>query len=233
MTRAAHALILSGGEGYSDPWHPFERTSEAIAVVLEEAGHSVEISTAGAGRLAGLSGVDLLVVNAPVPDDPLPQETLRAAASGLQRFLEAGGAVLAVHVGVTTLLGLPGWSSVVGARWVPERSGHPPLGAAVVSRRADRRTGPAGTFELFDERYSDLALDDCLTVVVEHEHDGRSHPLVWTRQTGHARVVADALGHGTESFDSREHRDILTRLVAWALESPRRGDRRDNDTFRS
>jgi type 1 glutamine amidotransferase len=100
---------------------------------------------------------------------------------------------------------------------VPDRTGHPPLGLARVTRLADPRTGPAGSFELVDERYSDLALEDGLTVVAEHEHEGRTHPLVWTRTEGTARIVADALGHGPESFESGEHRELLTRLAHWAL----------------
>jgi len=217
VTSGAAALVLSGGLGYSDPWHPFERTSAALGALLDDAGHRVEVSTGVAARLADLAGVDLLVVNAPLPDHPLPPEELAAASEGLRAFLDRGGAILAVHVGVTTLLGLPEWGSIVGARWVPERSGHPPLGPTEVIRVDDPRTGPGGSFTLVDERYSDLALGDGLDVVVEHEHDGRTHPLVWTRTVGGARIVADALGHGPESFDSAEHRDVVLRLVEWAL----------------
>jgi hypothetical protein len=115
VTSAAAVLVLSGGPGYSDPWHPFERTSAALGAVLDGAGHRVEISTAVAARLADLSGVDLLVVNAPLPDDPLPAEDLAAASAGLRAFLDRGGAVLAVHVGVTTLVEL-GRRSSLGAR---------------------------------------------------------------------------------------------------------------------
>jgi type 1 glutamine amidotransferase len=217
VTQAARALILSGGPGYSDPWHSFERTSEALATLLRGAGHRVEISTTVAERLADLDDVDLLVVNAPLPESPVHPEVLAAAADGLQVFLLKGRALLALHVGVTTLLGIPGWSSIVGARWVPDRSSHPPLGTAHVYRSADPRTGPAGRFDVDDERYCDLAMEEGVDVVVVHEHDGRTHPLVWTREVGSVRVIADALGHGPESFDSAEHRDVVARLVAWAL----------------
>jgi type 1 glutamine amidotransferase len=100
---------------------------------------------------------------------------------------------------------------------VPEQSGHPPLGPTEVVRVDDPRTGPGGSFALVDERYSNLALADDLDVVVEHEHEGRTHPLVWTRTVGGARIVADALGHGPESFDSAGHRDVVLRLTEWAL----------------
>jgi type 1 glutamine amidotransferase len=216
----ATALVLSGGPGYSDQWHPFERTSEAVAALLEDAGHRVEISTAVAGRLADLSGVDLLVVNAPLPEAPLSDSVLAGAREGLGAFLGDGGAVLAIHVGVTALAGISDWSAIVGARWIPEHSGHPPLGQAALTRLDDPRTGPGGTFELYDERYTDLRLGNDLAVVVEHEHEGRTHPLVWTREAGPSRVIADTLGHGPESFQSPEHRELVTRLVAWAV-SPR------------
>lgn len=215
----ADVLILSGGMGaFTDPWHSFAATSERLAEVLREAGHRVDVSFAVAERLAELDGVDLLVVNAPSPDSPLDAAMLSAAGEGLHAFLQRGGAVLAVHVSVTTLLGLPAWSPLVGAHWVPGITSHPPLGRATVSVRGDFRTGAAREFELYDERYSDLEVTAPIDVVVEHRHDGRTHPLVWTRQVGGSRMIADALGHGPESFDAPEHRVIVANLVAWAVE---------------
>ena len=217
----ADVLILSGGtDGFTDPWHPFAASSERLADVLREAGHRVEVSFAVAGALAGLDGVDLLVANAPSPDPPVGPAAQAAAGDGLDAHLQRGGAVLALHVSVTTLLGLPSWSPLVGARWVPGTSSHPPLGRGTVSVRADPRTGAASEFELYDERYSDLEVTAPIDVVVDHRHDGRSHPLIWTRQVGRSRIIADALGHGPESFDASEHRELLARLVAWAVDGP-------------
>lgn len=215
----ADVLILSGGRGaYTDPWHSFAETSERVAGLLRDAGHRVEVSFAVAERLAVPGGADLLVVNAPTPEPPVEGAQRTAAADGLDAFLRRGGAVLALHVGVTTLLGLPGWSPLIGARWVPGTTSHPPLGRATVSVRADPRAGRAREFELFDERYTDLAVTAPIDVVLEHSFDGRAHPLVWTRQVGQSRIVADALGHGPESFDAPEHRDVLVKLAAWSVE---------------
>jgi type 1 glutamine amidotransferase len=214
----ADILILSGGEGdYTDPWHAFAEISERLAGMLRDAGHRVEVSFAVAERLQELGGVNLVVVNAPSPDPPSGPAAQAAAAEGLDGFLARGGAVLALHVGVTTLLGMPSWSELIGARWVPGTSMHPPLGPSPVSATADPRTGPAREFDVYDERYTDLAVTAPLDVVVEHRHEGRLHPLIWTREVDGSRVIADALGHGPESFDSPDHRHILIRLAEWAV----------------
>ncbi len=55
--------------------------------------------------------------------------------------------------------------------------------------------------------------------LVTHRHDGRQYPLLWAREAGRSRVVADTLGHGVESYDSAGHQRLLTRAVEWLTES--------------
>ena len=43
------------------------------------------------------------------------------------------------------------------------------------------------------------------------------HRLVWTRQNGRSRVLYDALGHDTTSYDSPGHVALLRRAVRWLL----------------
>jgi type 1 glutamine amidotransferase len=72
-------------------------------------------------------------------------------------------------------------------------------------------------FTVFDERYSYLRTNPDITVLCEHSTDGRSHPIVWVREAGAARVVYDGLGHDTRSYDSAGHVDLLHRAVGWLL----------------
>ena len=51
-----------------------------------------------------------------------------------------------------------------------------------------------------------------------HRHDGRQYPLLWAREAGRSRMVADALGHDVESYESAAHRALLTRAVQWLTE---------------
>ena len=54
----------------------------------------------------------------------------------------------------------------------------------------------------------------------EHEEDGMRHPLVWARELGRSRIVYDALGHDVRSYESAEHRELLTRALQWLSNVP-------------
>jgi hypothetical protein len=212
----ARSLVLSGGGRYADPWHPFAKTSARLADVLWGLGHRVEVTDFIADRVADLSGFDLIVVNAAAGPGGTTAER-KEAAEGLRAALDRGLGVLAMHTGVRTLLRLPEWEAVTGASWVEGQSGHPKLGPAHVRTHQDRHpiVAPVADFGLTDERYAGLRLAPGIVPLATHRHDGRQYPLVWARELGRTRVVADTLGHGVESYDSAAHRRLLTRAVQW------------------
>jgi type 1 glutamine amidotransferase len=209
-----NVLLLSGGTApYSDPWHPFAETSVELEKLAREVGFDVEVSFNPASRLADLDGVDVIIANVPAPSEQV--EGLEDAAAGLRKFLARPGGVVALHVSVTTLLGLPDWSALIGARWT-EGTMHPPKGVWPVTSVVSHPLAPsAPTFELDDELYSFMAWDAPVDSVVQHELDGIVHPLVWTREVGPTRVVADALGHAVASYSSPEHAELLRRALRW------------------
>jgi type 1 glutamine amidotransferase len=213
-TRAVRALILSGAGAYADPWHRFSDTSDRLAGVFAGVGYDVEVSEDLPRRLRNLDDVDLLVVNAASGPSGEAQAEVQHA---LDRYLDRGAGLLAVHVGVGTLLDLPGWAEVSGAAWIPGRSTHPPLGPCTVDvpPGAHPISAATGSFEIVDERYVHLDLREGSVVIATHEHEGVVHPLVWARTVRASRVVADALGHGVESFDSAGHRALLRAAAAW------------------
>lgn len=226
------ALVLSGAGRYADPWHPFEETSAALAEVLSTAGLQVEQSTDVDGSLQRLDEVDLLAVNT---GDPWRNgETGRGAPAdamvGLDAALARGIAVLVLHTAVTSLRDYPSWAAAVGAIWLPEISGHPPLDDFTVRLRADSlHAAPLlegqSDFTVTDEQYSFLQRVGSSTVLAEHTHAGEQHPLVWVRrhqqgqhQQGRhqqAKVAVDLLGHDLRSYESAEHRRLLNSLVSW------------------
>jgi uncharacterized protein len=214
------ALILSGGGAYRDPWHPFAATSQRLAALLAGLGHQVEVTEEVAGRLADLSGCDLLVVNAadgPAAQTPAQQAQLQAAQAGLRAGLDRGLGVLAVHVGACTLLGLPQWESVTGARWISGQSGHPKTAPCRISTYPGRHpiTESVSDFDVVDERYAFLRLAPDLVPLAAHEYQGQWHPLLWARERGGSRIVTDLLGHDERSFDSPGHRALLIRSAQW------------------
>jgi len=210
MTRS---LILSGGGEYSDPWHPFAATSDRIAAVLTDLGHEVEISDFVGERLADLRDCDLIVVNAAGG----PQADTAAAQAGLLAALDRGLGVLAIHVGVCTLARLPLWESVTGAAWISGQSMHPKVGPCRIITYPRRHVicAPVADFDIVDERYTDLRTAPDIVPLAVHEHAGALHPLLWAREPGRSRIVADALGHDERSYDSAAHRELISRAAQW------------------
>ena len=86
----------------------------------------------------------------------------------------------------------------------------------------DRHPVVAGLadFDLIDERYTGLKLVPGLVPLASHRLDGRRYPLVWARQLGRSRVVADTLGHDVRSYESPAHRRLLSQAVRWLTEGP-------------
>jgi hypothetical protein len=217
----SRALVLAGGmPPYVDPWHPFGPTSQALAKLAADIGFEVEIATDVVSRLADLAGVDLLIANVPAPEPELDPGALACARAGLDEFLARPGGVLALHVSVTNLIGLDHWSDLIGARWVAGQTMHPPRGDWPVTSSGNSaiRNG-IESFTLNDELYSHMQFAGEHETVVSHSLEGSDHPLVWLREVGPTRVVADALGHGSESYDSPEHTTILRRAMLWAADT--------------
>src|SRR6188474_1322046 len=101
----ARALLISGAGRYADPWHPFARTSAAIAELVTDAGLAVEITEDVDGALAGLaeSAPDLLILNIGDPGGPSPENVTdevpapardERSRSGLLAHLVAGRPLL-------------------------------------------------------------------------------------------------------------------------------------------
>ncbi|TFD93313.1 ThuA domain-containing protein [Cryobacterium lactosi] len=215
MTRA---LILSGAGRYADPWHPFAQTSACLAEILTGCGVSVTIATDVDAAMTLLDGVDLLVVNAGDPSrNDLPVPDLSAARAGFAAALERGIAVLGTHTAAASLTDYPEWESVLGGRWSPERSMHPPIGPARITLHADRHPVVAGLgdFDTVDERYSHLRVAADVVPLAAHTLDEVEHPLLWARTAGSSRVVYSALGHDARAYESAELRELLARATRW------------------
>lgn len=215
--RAPGIVIVSGAGRYADPWHPFAQTSAAIAGILREAGLAATVTEDVDGRLADLSGVDLLVVNVGNPKEVVPGDA--RVRAGLAGYAASGGAILAFHVSSTSFPGVPEWESILGGIWVRGTTMHPPLDRARIRIFPDRHQIVAGLadFELDDERYSYLRVNQGVTVLADQRYDGVDHPVVWVNSSGGHRVVYDALGHDTRSFASPEHRLLVQRAARWLL----------------
>jgi uncharacterized protein len=213
------ALLLSGGGPYADRWHDFAATTARIAALIEDCGYSVAITDDVEAGLRRPGVCRLLVANFGNPIPPRPAWDLESVQAGLEDHLAAGGALLALHATITSMTTMPAWRGILGGFWVRGRSMHPPRGTATIMRTDAEHpiTAGLGDFVVVDERYSFLDAEPGLQVLYAHDHDDRRHPLIWAREVSGHRVVYDALGHDTASFDSPGHQALLRSSVHWLL----------------
>jgi type 1 glutamine amidotransferase len=216
----ADVLLISGGGAYVDEWHDFPTTSARLAAIVEGLGHSLRLTEDVEAALTSPGAAQLLVLNLGGPAARRPPEAVAAARAGLDSYLATGGALLSMHSSVIALSAVPEWQGILGGTWIHGRSMHPPQSEARVERAAGVEhpiVDGLDDFTAFDERYSHLEVDPGNTVLFDHEHDRRRHPLVWARTSGPGRIVYDALGHDGRSFDSPGHRELVRRSVGWLL----------------
>ena len=225
------AVILNGSGRYADPWHPHAETSVALAELIAEAGFMVDVVDDIDAVVADLpDDIALIVVNAgdsqgPMPEGEAvasPEESVVAAANiALEAAIERGVGILAMHTAAASLRDYPAFERALGARWVRDRSWHPPIGEAAVHLVGNHQIAEGlEDFTVFDERYTDFRLDSVIEPIAEHEHDGIRHPLVWAREIGRSRLVYDALGHDVRSYDSAGHRALLAAALEWLSHVP-------------
>lgn len=233
------AIILSGTGRYADPWHPFAETSEALAGLVREAGFTVRVADDPDAALAELGDdVRLIVVNAGDPlgpnadagagsgaagDRSAPAEAsvIAAGDAALEAAIDRGVGILAVHAAASSLREHEAFGRALGGRWLRDESWHPPIGDAHVHVVGNHAIAEGlDDFTVFDERYTGLRLIDVIEPIAEHTERGSRHPLVWAREIGRSRLVYDALGHDTRSYESAGHRELIVRALGWLSRVP-------------
>ena len=217
------AVVLTGAGRYGDPWHRFEETSARLVEILAQAGIDAEAAVDVDARLADLGHPDLLVVNAGDPwrGGDHPRGAPARAKENLASAVDRGIGVLAVHAAISSLRDYDVWRPAVGGDWIVGTSGHPPIGPADIRIEPVLHPITAGLadFSLVDERYTGLAVDPHVVGLASHQHAGGTFPLLWAREYGRSRIVYDALGHDTRSYESPMHRELIRRAALWALDS--------------
>ena len=142
-----------------------------------------------------------------------------ATRAGLLAYVDGGRPLLALHVSSTSFGFVPEWEQVLGGIWVRGTSMHPPYSRARIGVATDAHAITRGVhdFELDDERYSHLRVSPAARQLAWHDLDSVRNPVLWTHGYGDARIVYDALGHDSASYDSAAHRAILAQAAEWLL----------------
>ncbi|MFJ5259848.1 ThuA domain-containing protein [Streptomyces sp. NPDC088387] len=222
-----HVLILAGTGRYGDQWHDHAATSREIARVLEPLGVAWTVLGTVPAAFERLETTDLLVVNTGRGPDPAdagtttePEAEWKQAHAALIRYLRSARPVIGVHSAALSFRDVPEWGERIGTRWITGHSMHPPLDTAHVEVDPAGRhpvTQGLASFDVTDERYTRLKVDETAVRPVHHLHQDRRHPLVVLTEHHGRRTVYDALGHDTRSYRSPERCRLLLREAAWAL----------------
>lgn len=215
-------VVLSGEGRYADPWHDFPGTSQRIAEILTAHGLSVQVC--GSDSTAPVPA-RLLVVNAGGGAQALTGEPGDAGSRWREAVLEhgaAGGPVLATHAAANTFYEDSRWRDLLGGRWVPGTSMHPPGGPATVQVVGGDHPVTAGLpneIDIVDERYSFLEVTAPIVPLITQVHDAVVHPIVWAHEgtpQSRVRVILDTLGHDVRAY-GEVRADLLRREADWLL----------------
>ncbi len=219
----ASNLILSGGVA-----HDYRATSPMLRTVLEEVGIQSEICEDFSALESGaLQEFDLLTLNCVRwTCDPTPGwreewhfELSSRARTELLNFFAQGRGLLALHCATICFDDWPEFRRILGAWWDWGHSGHAPVQRhAMHIRSADHPiTQGLADFEIEDELYTNPRIFDTVDPLIEATWENQSHPILWLRDYGGARICYNAMGHGVEAFNNPTNRLLLQRAGLWVL----------------
>ncbi len=197
-------LVLTAHRGYA------HRSIPAATLALQDLGArngfavkaTADAAFLSTSRLSDFAAVVLLQTSGDFLDS-----TQQAA---LQRYVHAGGGVVAIHAALDAEPGWPWYHQLLGA----EFAGHPRVQSA--------RLVP-GPWERTDEWYNYRAqprVDRILLSVDERSYQGGRmgavHPVTWTHAFDGGRVWYTAMGHTTCSYAEPAFLGHLLEGIRWA-----------------
>ncbi|MGK6318176.1 ThuA domain-containing protein [Sphingomonas sp. DT-204] len=219
-------LILSKTNG----WRHLEHLPHSNAVLSELAAaarrRSYATENAAVLNDAQLARFSVVVLNSVSGDFAMP-----AQQAALQRWIEAGGGVVALHAAGDGSHAWPWWiDEVIGARFTGHPGGADHIQRASISVLAPGHPVMAGVrlpWTPNDEWYSFdrvpggagltllATIDEGSYRPPQGKAMGKLHPVIWARQVGRGRVVYAALGHMPEAYDDPNFRRIIANALRW------------------
>jgi len=217
-------LILSGGVA-----HDYVRTSPMLSDVLAEIGIKSEIHEAfDIIEDGSLLKFDMLTLNCVRWTCSQKQvssewrekwrfELSEAARAGFKNFLAQRKGLLALHCATICFDDWDEYKKILGAWWEWGYSGHAPFQEYQmhVHSGVHATTEGISDFVITDELYTNPKVTDSIEPLIEAKWEGKTHPILWVREYGKARLCYNALGHGVEAFEHPSNRKLLQRGALW------------------
>ena len=217
-------LIMSGGVA-----HDYARTSPILSNILAEVGFGSEIYEGfDVFEDGSLLGFDMLTLNCvrwtcdqtPNWRDDWHFELSGAARGGFLDFLAQGKGLLALHCATICFDDWSEYRKILGAWWDWGHSGHAPLQEHRMRVRTNAHPvllEGMDDFVIMDELYTHPRVTDAIEPLIEADWEGTTHPILWLREYGNARVCYHALGHGVEAFEHPVFQTLIQRAARWVV----------------
>ncbi|MBX3051796.1 MAG: ThuA domain-containing protein [Caldilineaceae bacterium] len=205
-------LLLLGGVH-----HDFDGFANAFDEILGDASHTITTTYDGDALLRlHEEEVDVVALytclGGAQKDGVVAEDLTPPQASALVKWVRDGGGLLALHAATVMREGNQALRGLMGGRFLS----HPPQFDFTVTpmARAHPVTRGVGPFTVHDEFYmQDVSTD--VTVHMTAEDRGAVHPMVWTKEDGHGRVVYIAPGHTASTWAEKAYGQLIRQSVRW------------------
>jgi len=184
----------------------------ALRILAREQGLEPVASDDPAVFDAPLDGFAAIVLVSTTTDRKRPETEwfVGPRRAALERYVDRGGGLVALHAAADSHAGWPGYARLIGGRFARHPAGTP---EAAIHRTPERHPATAtlpSAFRIADEWYwfDDVSPDLTHLLTLDPASIGATEvnprPLAWTHRVGKGRVFYTGLGHRRESWrDSR------------------------------
>ncbi len=208
----AYKILALGNYGNSAPYHPFDEVQNKLRAIFSDAERFD--ATDDPQSLLDVSRYDAVLSYLDIWGRVLPENAARSLAD----YLKNGGALLALHNGIS-LQGDPELLKLIGGRFVSH-----PAQEALTFRPAGGVhpiTRGIEPFTLVEEPYRFAFTGDEIQVLLTYEYRGESYPAGWCREAGKGRVACLCPGHTPEKFDDHMHQKLIRQALDWCINKER------------
>jgi type 1 glutamine amidotransferase len=136
------------------------------------------------------------------------------ALSRLDRFVQSGGGLLAIHAATASFKGTSAYFDILGGRFI----GHGKVGKIEVINQNSQIFSGIPNFSIRDELYIH-DLNDQVLVHFSAKQEMNEVPIVWTFQYGKGKICYALPGHTTGSILNPTYKKVLQRALEWVCES--------------
>jgi type 1 glutamine amidotransferase len=133
-----------------------------------------------------------------------------AALSKLDRFVQTGGGILAIHAATASFKETLPYFEILGGRFI----GHGKVGKFEVINQNSQIFSGIPNFSIRDELYIH-EVNDLVLVHFSSKQESKEVPIVWTLHYGKGKICYALPGHTTGSMINPTYKKVLQCALEW------------------